>query len=52
LEVINGGVNILSNVNGRISGDFTANLLDADGNHRYLAGGFTDIPTKLVKLET
>ena len=46
LEVINGGVNILSNVNGRISGDFSANLLDADGAHRYLVGSFTDISTK------
>jgi hypothetical protein len=44
LKVVNGGVNILSNEDFRISGDFTANLLDIQGAPVYINGTFTNIP--------
>jgi len=46
LPVINGAVNILSNVNGRISGNFTANVVDANNQGAHVAGSFTDVPVK------
>lgn len=46
MEVQNGSINILSNNYGRISGNFTVNLLDAGGGFAYLVGSFTDVPVK------
>jgi hypothetical protein len=46
LRVINGAVNILSKTNERMSGNFTANLLDGNGVNKYLVGSFTDVPIK------
>jgi hypothetical protein len=46
LKVVDGGVNILANEDFRISGDFTANLLDVQGAPVSITGTFTDIPIK------
>jgi hypothetical protein len=46
LKVEGGAVNILTNRNALISGNYTANLRDYNNVAKYLVGSFKDVPVK------